>query len=118
MNADTALGAALGAALVGICVGEWVRRRPLLSPPSMFYLEMGVVLVTTALGALLGGCVGSALRRAALNGYAVTLLPDEAADVVAEIYRLRLERAEIRADVYAGVADNIERGEHRREENA
>ena len=63
MNADTALGAALGAALVGICVGEWVRRRPLLSPPSMFYLEMGVVLVTTALGALLGGCVGSALSR-------------------------------------------------------
>lgn len=61
MTADTALGAALGAALFGFCVGEWVRRRPLHSSPSMFYLEMGVVLVTTALGAFFGGCVGSAL---------------------------------------------------------
>jgi len=61
MTADTALGAALGAALVGICVGEWVQRQPALSPPSMFYLEMGVVRVTTALGAVLGGCVGTAL---------------------------------------------------------
>jgi hypothetical protein len=67
MTADTALGAALGAALVGICVGEWVRRRPALSPPSMVFLEMGVVLVTTALGAFLGGCVGTALSGETLT---------------------------------------------------
>jgi hypothetical protein len=103
------------------------------------------------------------LRRATLNGYDVTLLPAEAADVVAEVERLRdtvaslrasvppthpsdygheawaetvrtavaAERAAVvtwirrvatdarwwgaHADVYAGVADAIENGEHRRE---
>ena len=65
MNGDTALGAALGAALFGLMVGEWVRRRPAPSPPAMFHAEVLVVLVTTALGALLGGCVGHALSEGA-----------------------------------------------------
>ena len=35
-------------------------------------------------------CYGlRALRRAALKGYFMTLLPDEAADVIAEVERLR-----------------------------
>ena len=45
-------------------------------------------------------CYGlRALRRATLNGYDVTLLPAEAADVVAEVERLRDTVASLRASV-------------------
>jgi hypothetical protein len=37
------------------------------------------------------------LRRAATKGYAVTVYPDEAADVVTEIERLRAQVAELQA---------------------
>ena len=45
-------------------------------------------------------CYGlRALRRATLNGYDVTILPAEAADVVAELERLRAALAALQASV-------------------
>ena len=72
------------------------------------------------------------LRRAAENGYSWSVSPHEALALVAEVERLRGEAERERAAVVAwlreqgsinsmlsvmtGAADDIERGEHRREE--
>jgi hypothetical protein len=79
----------------------------------------------------------SSLKRAAENAYPWSLTPNEAGLLVAEVERLRGERAAVvaylryeaerlteanttdafRASEYLGAsADDIERGEHRREE--
>lgn len=63
----------------------------------------------------------SCLRRSSENAYPWSLTPNEAGLLVAEIERLRGERAAVVAYLrtrpgYGPVADIIERGEHRREE--
>ena len=69
----------------------------------------------------------SCLRRSSENAYPWSLTPNEAGLLVAEIERLRRERAAVvtflrsfylrsYGDICADMADSIERGEHRREE--
>ena len=60
------------------------------------------------------------LRRAAEHGYPWSIYPAEALTLVAEVERLRGERAAVVAWLYRdgcdASAERIERGEHRREE--